>query len=200
MKLPMYQIDAFADRVFSGNPAAIVPLDAWLPDATLQAIAEENNLAETAYFVPEADGYRLRWFTPAVEVDLCGHATLASAFVLYEYLGYAQPEIRFHTRSGVLRVEKAATGFSMSLPARIPKECTAPRALAEALGRPPQKTLMGRNYIAVYATEEEVRDLKPDFSKLQTLDLHGVIVTAPAARPTSSAASSRRSSESMKIT
>jgi PhzF family phenazine biosynthesis protein len=180
MKLTMYQIDAFTDRVFAGNPAAVCPLASWLPDATLQAIAEENNLAETAYFVPEADGYRLRWFTPAAEVDLCGHATLASAFVLYEHLGYAQPEIRFHTRSGVLVVEKAAaSGFSMTFPATMPVECATPPMLAEALGRAPQKTLTAFDYIAVYATEEEVRDLKPDFGKLQTLDLRGVVVTAP---------------------
>jgi len=179
MKLKMFQIDAFAESVFEGNPAAVVPLDAWLPDAMLQAIAEENNLAETAYFVPEADGYRLRWFTPAAEVDLCGHATLASAFVLYGHLGYAAPQIRFHTRSGVLVVEKAASGFSMTFPAAMPVECATPPVLAEALGKTPQKTLAAFDYMAVYETEEEIRALQPDFGKLSALDLRGVIVTAP---------------------
>jgi len=179
MKLKMFQIDAFAERVFEGNPAAVVPLVAWLPDATLQAIAEENNLAETAYFVPEADGYRLRWFTPAAEVDLCGHATLASAFVLYEHLGYTAKQIRFHTRSGVLVVEKAANGYSMTFPASTPVDCATPPVLAEALGKTPQKTLAAFDYVAVYETEEEIRALQPDFGKLAALDLRGVIVTAP---------------------
>jgi predicted PhzF superfamily epimerase YddE/YHI9 len=179
MKLTMYQIDAFAERVFTGNPAAICPLELWLPDATLQAIAAENNLSETAYFVPEADGFRLRWFTPAVEVDLCGHATLASAFVLYEHLGYAQPAIRFHTRSGVLTVAKAAKGFSMLFPASMPVVCATPPALTAALGRAPRQTLAASNYVAVYDSEEEIRSLRPNFEKLQEVDLHGVIVTAP---------------------
>ncbi len=154
-------------------------LQAWLPDATLQAIAEENNLSETAYFVPEADGYRLRWFTPTVEVDLCGHATLASAFVLYEHLGYAQPEIRFHTRSGVLTAAKTANGFSMVFPASMPVACATPPALTAALGKAPRQTLAASNYVAVYDSEEEIRALRPDFAKFHALDLHGVVVTAP---------------------
>jgi predicted PhzF superfamily epimerase YddE/YHI9 len=154
-------------------------LQAWLPDATLQAIAAENNLSETAYFVPEADGFRLRWFTPAVEVDLCGHATLASAFVLYEHLGYAQPEIRFHTRSGVLTAAKAANGFSMVFPASMPVACATPPALTAALGRAPRQTLAASNYVAVYDNEEEIRALTPDFGKFHALDRHGVVVTAP---------------------
>jgi len=179
MKLTMYQIDAFAEWVFEGNPAAICPLQAWLPDATLQAIAAENNLSETAYFVPEADGYRLRWFTPAVEVDLCGHATLASAFVLYEHLGYAEPEIRFQTRSGVLTAAKSANGFSVIFPASTPIVCATPPALTAALGRAPRQTLATSNYVAVYDSEDEIRALRPDFAKFHELDFHGVVVTAP---------------------
>jgi len=179
MTLTLYQIDAFAERVFSGNPAAVCPLSAWLPDELLQAIAAEHNLSDTAFFVPEGDGYRLRWFTPKAEVDLCGHATLASAFVLFEHLGYAQPEIRFHTRSGTLLVSRSGDGLSMVFPAVVAKPCEAPAALVAGLCRTPSTVLGARNYIAVYETEEDIRALKPDFAQLSTLDLHAVIATAP---------------------
>jgi len=179
MTLTMYQIDAFTERVFSGNPAAVCPLSAWLPDHLLQAIAEENNLSETAFFVPEGDGFRLRWFTPKTEVDLCGHATLASAFVLFEHLGYALTEIRFHTRSGMLVVSRSGDGLSMVFPAVLAKPCGAPAALVDGLGRTPSAVLGAINYIAVYETEEEIRAIKPDFVQLSALDLHAVIATAP---------------------
>jgi len=185
MQLKMFQIDAFAERVFAGNPAAICPLEAWLPDALLQAISAENNLSETAYFVPEDDGFRLRWFTPTKEVDLCGHATLASAFVLFEHLGYAEQEIRFHTRSGVLAVSRSGDGMSMVFPAVKTAPCDPPPALVVGLsrvGRRPVATLAGRNYIAVFENEDDVRALQPDFVQLSTLDLHAVIATAPGRR------------------
>jgi PhzF family phenazine biosynthesis protein len=179
MTLTMYQIDAFAECVFTGNPAAVYPLSTWLPDVLLQSIAAEHNLSDTAFFVPEGDGFRLRWFTPAAEVDLCGHATLASAFVLFEHLGYANQEIRFYTRSGTLVVRRSGDGLSMVFPAVVAKPCEAPTALVAGLGRKPSAVLGARNYMAVYETEEEIRALKPDFVQLNTLDLHAVIVTAP---------------------
>ncbi len=179
MKLTMYQVDAFAEQVFRGNPAAVCPLEAWLSDSLLQSIAEENNLSETAFFVPAADGFALRWFTPVHEVDLCGHATLASAFVLYEHLGFAQPEIRFHTRSGVLTVSRAGDTFRMTFPAAVPQPCEAPAALVQGLGRAPIATLSAFDYIAVYPTEEDVLAIEPDLAQLKLLGLRGVIVTAP---------------------
>jgi len=182
MKLKLFQVDAFAGEVFKGNPAAVCPLDAWLPDATLQAIAEENNLSETAFLVPvagAADRFDLRWFTPVTEVDLCGHATLASAFVVYNQLGYGAPAVHFETRSGRLSVSRCNDGFEMRFPATVPQPCPAPPALVEALGATPFACLAGRKYMAVYATEDDLRALNPDFSLLKTLDLPGVIVTAP---------------------
>ncbi|MGA7297590.1 MAG: PhzF family phenazine biosynthesis isomerase, partial [Rhodanobacteraceae bacterium] len=121
MKYSLYQVDAFASRVFAGNPAAVCPLPAWLPDAVLQAIAEENNLSETAFFVPAGDSYELRWFTPLSEVDLCGHATLASAHVLYRHLGHERDTIDFMTRSGTLQVSRAGDDFCLDLPASRPQ-------------------------------------------------------------------------------
>ncbi len=179
MKLTMYQVDAFAEQVFAGTPAAVCPLEAWLPDSRLQAIAEENNLSETAFFVPAAGGYALRWFTPVHEVNLCGHATLASAFVLYEHLGFARPEIRFHTRSGVLVVSREGDTFRMTFPASMPQACEAPAALVQGLGRAPVATLSAFDYIAVYPSQEDVLAIEPDLAQLRLLDLRGVIVTAP---------------------
>ena len=117
MELPIYQVDAFADHVFAGNPVAIMPLQQWLDDETLQAIAMENNLSETAFLVPRGEGYQLRWFTPTVEVDLCGHATLAAAHVLFEHLQHPADDILFHTRSGDLRVRRSAAGLTLDFPA-----------------------------------------------------------------------------------
>ncbi len=179
----MYQVDAFAEQVFRGNPAAVCPLPAWLPANLMLAIAEENNLAETAFFVPlsdqPADGFELRWFTPVAEVDLCGHATLASASVLYEHLGFTQPEIRFHTRSGLLVVSRQADKFQMSFPASIPQPCEPPPALIAGLGRAPIETHAAFDYVAVYETEEEILALQPDLGQLKMLDLRGVVATAP---------------------
>lgn len=180
MKLKIYQVDAFAAKVFEGNPAAVCPLTEWLTDDVLQQIAEENNLSETAFFVFSDNVIHLRWFTPMEEVDLCGHATLASAFVLYEYLGYTETEITFMTRSGALVVSKNTEGFSMDFPISMPSLVQAPEALVEGLsdGILPKATLAAFDYIIVLNNEEEVRSLTPDFSKWLELDLRGVVVTA----------------------
>lgn len=178
MKIKQYQVDAFTTRVFAGNPAAVCPLDRWPEDRLLQAIAEENNLSETAFFVPTERGFRLRWFTPVAEVDLCGHATLASAHVLFEILGYPQPAITFETRSGDLIVERRDGLLAMDFPATAPKPCRAPEALIAGLGRRPVEVLEAHDYLVVYDSEEVVRDLSPDFAKLRELDRRGVIATA----------------------
>jgi PhzF family phenazine biosynthesis protein len=179
MRLPLYQVDAFARRPFEGNPAAVCPLDSWPSDALLQSIAEENNLSETAFVVPEGEGYALRWFTPAEEVDLCGHATLASAHVLFTHLGHPGDAVRFSTRSGILTVTRSGGLLRMDLPAAPPLPVEAPAALVEGLGRPPREILAAFDYVAVYASEEEVRALTPDFGRLATLDRRGVVATAP---------------------
>jgi predicted PhzF superfamily epimerase YddE/YHI9 len=175
----MYQIDAFTDRIFAGNPAAVCPLEHWLPDAVLQAIAVENNLADTAFFVKEGPDYRLRWFTPVAEVDLCGHATLASADVIFRQLGFVGGSVRFLTRSGVLEVARRDGGYAMDLPATAPVECELSPALVKGLGGVPLGALKAFDYIAVYATEQEVRALNPNFARLADLDLRGVVATAP---------------------
>ena len=179
MRLPLFQIDAFAERVFQGNPAAVCPLEAWLPEALMQAIAAENNLSETAFCVPEGEGYGLRWFTPLKEIDLCGHATLATAHVLFEHLGFSGAEIVFSTRSGALRVTRAGDRLAMDFPAKAVEPCAAPAALIEGLGRMPLEVYGGRDYLAVFADAAEVRALRLDPRRLAELDRHGVIVTAP---------------------
>lgn len=175
----LFQVDAFADRAFEGNPAAVCPLEAWLDNDLLQAIAEENNLSETAFFVPSADVFELRWFTPVEEVDLCGHATLASAHVLFSHLGYDQAAVRFDTRSGRLTVSREGAGLIMDFPAAMPEPVEPPPLLGEALGRPPLAVLAASDYVAVYRSEEDIRALTPDFARLATLDRRGVIATAP---------------------
>lgn len=177
--ITQYQIDAFAKAVFGGNPAAVCPLEHWLSDALLQAIASENNLSETAFFVAAGDKFELRWFTPAAEVDLCGHATLASAFVLFEILRYTQPVITFSTRSGDLLVKRRGQELAMDFPVRLPQPCVAPSALIEGLGVQPLTTLTADDYIAVLADEQQVQELRPDVGVLAKLDLRGVGVTAP---------------------
>jgi len=176
----LYQIDAFTDRLFGGNPAAVVPLQAWLDDETLQAIAAENNLAETAFYVPRGQDYHLRWFTPTVEVDLCGHATLAAAYVLYQIENAAISQLTFHTRSGALTVMRDQEWLSLDFPARPPE----PRAedverLTDALGASPRWVGKARDYFAVFDSEAEVRKLQPDLAKVAALDCLGLIVTAP---------------------
>lgn len=179
MKLRQYQVDAFASRLFEGNPAAVCPLEAWLDDAVLQAIAAENNLSETAFFVPRGPGYDLRWFTPATEVDLCGHATLAAAFVLFDLLAHAGPSITFETRSGTLTVRRRSELLVMDFPAAAPQPCAVPRALATGLGQDPLEVLVADDYVVVFADEAAIRNLNPDFALLGRLDRRAVCVTAP---------------------
>ena len=179
MRIPVYQIDAFTDRLFAGNPAAVCPLEDWLEDGVMQAIAAENNLSETAFFVRRGDRYHLRWFTPTVEVDLCGHATLASAYVILNPLGAAADAVVFDTRSGELVVRRNGDLLSMDFPARPPVECQAPATLEEALGRRPVATLMSRDLMAVFESEAEVRALRPDMNLVAQLEAFAVIVTAP---------------------
>ena len=181
MKVKIYQVDAFASRVFEGNPAAVCPLTKWLDDDILQKIAEENNLSETAFFVPSGNDIQLRWFTPLEEVDLCGHATLACAHVLYKNLGYNKPVINFHTKSGNLIVTKTSSGFCMDFPASMPVFLTSdiPLDLLAGLGDIKPKEIMSAfDYIIVLDSEDEVRNLRPDFSKWLDIDLRGVVVTA----------------------
>jgi PhzF family phenazine biosynthesis protein len=178
-KLRQFQIDAFATRVFAGNPAAVVPLDRWLADATLQAIAVENNLSETAFFLPEGAVYRLRWFSPGGEIDLCGHATLASAWVLFELLGYSGSTIAFDTRSGRLVVARDGERLAMDFPALPAQPCPAPAALLAGLKQPPVEVLAADDYFAVYASEADIRAIAPDLTELAKLDRRGVCVTAP---------------------
>ncbi len=184
MKLPIYQIDAFASEVFRGNPAAVCPLERWLPEATMQSIAAENNLAETAFFVPRpgdalAGSYDLRWFTPEAEVDLCGHATLASAFVVFTTLDRALESATFHTRSGALVVRRDGEALVMDFPSRPPLACEPPAGLVEALGVAPREVWKARDLMAVYESEAAVRALAPDFGAVRALGVFGVIVTAP---------------------
>ena len=178
MKLRQFQVDAFATRPFSGNPAAVCPLDAWLDEGLMQAIAEENHLSETAFFVPSERGFHLRWFTPASEVDLCGHATLATAHVLFEHMGHAAPSITFETRSGDLIVTRHAQGLTMDFPACPPQPCEAPEALIAGLGAAPLEVLADGDYIAVFENEADIRAIHPDLSTLSKLDRRGIIVTA----------------------
>ncbi len=178
MPIPLYQVDAFTNELFGGNPAAVCPLEEWLPDATLQAIAAENNLSETAFFSPEGDGFRLRWFTPIREVDLCGHATLATAFVLFERQGFRGDTLRFQSRSGLLLAERGADGITLDFPAGAAQPCQAPRGLAEALGIEPVECLKANDYLVVLRDEEAVRSAKPDFRALAEVELRGVAITA----------------------
>jgi PhzF family phenazine biosynthesis protein len=178
--IPMYQVDAFAGQVFTGNPAAICPLETWLPDDQMQAIAAENNLAETAFFVPNGAGYKLRWFTPAVEVELCGHATLASAFVILNDITPGEHSVSFETKSGTLTVTRDGDLYSLDFPSRPPEPVTDvyPYLIA-ALGGKPEAVLAARDYLVVYSTEEELRSLQPDMAALMTIDRFAVIATAP---------------------
>ena len=181
MTIPIYQADAFTDKLFGGNPAAICPLTEWLPDDVMQKIAIENNLAETAFFVKTDNGYKLRWFTPEYEIDLCGHATLASAHILFSELGYTGDAIHFETvKAGILHVTRDADKYTMDFPSRPPIHIDAPVGLTEALSeKEPVEVLRSRDYFIVYESEDDIRDISPDFFALSKMDTVGVIVTAP---------------------
>lgn len=176
--LTIYQVDAFTSKLFGGNPAAICPLETWLPVETMQELAAENNLSETAFFVKEGEGFHLRWFTPEYEIDLCGHATLATAFVLFNHLNYREEVIRFQTKSGLLEVRKQGDLIELDFPSRPPTPCEAPDALLKGLNIQPSKVLKSRDYFLVYEDEALIKQIVPDFSYLNQLDVVGVIVTA----------------------
>jgi PhzF family phenazine biosynthesis protein len=179
MSIPYYQVDTFTSRLFSGNPAGVCLLADWLPDALLQSIAAENNLSETAFVVQRDSLFRLRWFTPTFEIDLCGHATLAAAHVLFRHLGCRAPSIRFETRSGALTVSRNEDLLTLDFPARPAATCEAPRELIEGLGSSPTIAAKARDYLAVFDTEQAVRSLQPDMAVLMRLDCLGIIATAP---------------------
>ena len=179
MTIPIYQVDAFTLGPFSGNPAAVCPLDGWLDDDVMQNIAAENNLAETAFIVAREGGYDLRWFTPTVEVDLCGHATLASGYVVLNHLRSDLDSVSFETISGELIVSRDGDRLSMDFPVRAPTPASVTEALSDALGKAPSEVHMSRDVLAVYDNEESVRNLSPDQAKLLALEEgFGVIVTA----------------------
>ncbi|HLZ68223.1 MAG TPA: PhzF family phenazine biosynthesis protein [Aliidongia sp.] len=180
-EFPIYQVDAFTDDLFGGNPAAVVLLQEWLPDALLQKIAAENNLAETAFLVPERDLYHLRWFTPKLEIDLCGHATLASAQVVFEMLYPGRRSVTFLTRrAGPLTVTIQGDRLAMDFPARAPERVAAPTGLVDALGgAEPVEVWAAGKLMCVFETEGAVKALEPDFRKVAALDCFGVIATAP---------------------
>lgn len=203
MKLRLFQVDAFTARVFGGNSAGVVPLETWLPDSTMQAIAAENNLAETAFFVragearsqavrredaatlPRSDDragscdFSLRWFTPTVEMDLCGHATLAAAHVLWRHLGFTADLVRFSSRSGPLAVGREGGRLVLDFPARPGERRSVPESLTAALAAAPRELLVARDWMAVFENESAVRALQPDMRRLAALDTFAVIVTAP---------------------
>ncbi|MEK7470293.1 MAG: PhzF family phenazine biosynthesis protein [Planctomycetota bacterium] len=180
MRLPLYQVDAFASRVFAGNPAAVVLTERSLDDATMQSVAAENNLSETAFLRWTHDGWEIRWFTPACEIDLCGHATLAAAWVVFNHLNTELTAVEFGSKSGALRVSKLADGaLELDFPARPPATCPPHPELAAGLGGTPREFFRARDYMAVYATETEIRALRPDFPRLGRIDATGIIATAP---------------------
>lgn len=179
-QLPIYQVDAFTDRVFGGNPAAVVPLDAWIADDLLQAIAAENNLAETAFVIPRDGDCPLRWFTPTLEVDLCGHATLATADVLFREHYPTRPSITFTTASGPLIVTREDGRLVMDFPARPGSRADAPAGLHDALGGlVPREILRARDLVAVLEHEQQIRDLRPDVARIAALDAFALVITAP---------------------
>jgi PhzF family phenazine biosynthesis protein len=182
MDLRLYQIDAFTDRLFGGNPAAVCPLTEWLPDGTMQAIAAENNLSETAFYVPQGEDFGLRWFTPKTEVDLCGHATLATAHLILNRLEPGRDSAAFHTRkAGVLTVRRQGDLLAMDFPARPAAPVSPPPGLAAALGATPRKVLAARDHLAVFDTAAEVAALDPDMGALGKLACWAVIASAPGA-------------------
>lgn len=180
IEFPIYQVDAFTRRAFGGNPAAVCPLERWLDEATMQAVGAENNLSETVFFVPEGDGYAIRWFTPACEIDLAGHPTLAAAHIILTELDPGRAAVRFGTRIGdTLTVEREGDRLVMDFPARPPEPRLDPEAVAAALGARPVEVLAARDGFAVFESEAEVRALTPDMARVAALDCMGVIATAP---------------------
>lgn len=180
MELTLYQVDAFADKLFAGNPAAVVPLTEWLPSETMQKIALENNLSETAFIIPEGEGYHIRWFTPAIEVDLCGHATLATAHIVFTELGFKGEQITFNSKSGILTVSKKGDLYTMNFPTDNISEMDIPKELQEIFGVTPNKYFKGNDdYMAIFEDQSVIENLKPDFAKMAQIKARGIIATAP---------------------
>jgi len=182
MELPIYQIDAFSSDVFKGNPAAVCPLSEWLSAETMQSIASENNLSETAFFIPKGDDYSIRWFTPASEVDLCGHATLGSAYVLFNILGYKKDAILFDSRSGILKVTKQDDWLTLDFPKQPPVPCDTPSELIAAFNVEPIECMVSEDHIAVFENETDIETANPNYEQLKKLDSRGVIITARSMR------------------
>ncbi len=181
MKIPIYQIDAFTEKVFGGNPAAVIPLDQWIETDTLQAIALENNLPETVYFVDKKDHFEIRWFTPELEMDLCGHATLAGAYVIFHHLSYDADSILFRSASGALTVSRDGDLITLDFPSRPGTWVDPPQALVKGLGGIPLQVLKSRDYLVIYASESEISTIEPDYNLLNQLDYGtgGIIISAP---------------------
>ena len=179
MNFPIYQVDAFTGRRFRGNPAAVVVLNEWLPDGVMAAVAAENNLSETAFVMLQSEVVPLRWFTPAIEVDLCGHATLAAAHVILNSYRRGQDTVRFATRSGELTVVRQDQLLRMDFPARPGQSIEVTDALVAALGARPREALLARDVLAVFDSEDQIRQLRPDMTRLAALDAFAVIASAP---------------------
>jgi PhzF family phenazine biosynthesis protein len=178
MKINIYQVDAFTDELFKGNPAAVCPLKKWLPDRNMQLIACENNLSETAFFVPEGDGFRIRWFTPATEVDLCGHATLASAHVIFNHLSYKSGKIQFNSKSGPLFISKSGDLITLNFPAADLHKVNPPPELVRAIGKEPVETYKATDYLFLLDSQADITEVSPDFNLLRRYETRGVIITA----------------------
>jgi len=179
MQIKLFQVDAFTNETFKGNPAAVCPLDTWLPDDLMQQIAAENNLSETAFFVKKGNFFEIRWFTPTIEVDLCGHATLATAHVLFNHLNYESDIIFLKSKSGDLRVKKTKDLLWLDFPAGFCEKVGIPSKLNGAISGQPHETWAARDYLmAVYGSEEIIQNMQPDFNLLKQLPYHAIIVTA----------------------
>jgi len=180
MKVKLYQIDAFTDKVFSGNPAAVCILDKWIDDKTMQNISAENNLAETAFVVKKNNDFEIRWFTPSVEVDLCGHATLSAAYVLYKYYDYKSDKINFYSKaSGILSVIKNKNSLTLNFPTDTYEEVKIPQSLIDAFGIKPIEAYKGKtDYLVIFDNQNQIENLNPDFSLIATVGGRGVIVSA----------------------
>ncbi|GBD90090.1 putative isomerase YddE [bacterium BMS3Abin04] len=179
MALKIYQVDAFTNKLFKGNPAAVCPLNEWLDDKTMQNIAAENNLSETAFFVKEEKHYIIRWFTPTLEIPLCGHATLASAFIIFNYLETGLTEIKFNSKSGILTVTRNSDLITLNFPSLIVEKVDIPKEIINSVKIEPTEVYFNKSYLALYKDEVTIRNIKPDFTLLKEIHTHGLIVTAP---------------------
>lgn len=180
MQIPIYHLRAFADQIHAGNPAAVCVLPSWLPPLQMQLIAAENNLSETTFMVAENDSFALRWFTPTEEINLCGHGTLAAAYIVFNKLKLDAQQVQFSSASGALTVYRHADHLTLDFPVRLPQPCEAPKPLIIGLGLTPKETYRATAYLAVFESEKQISDLSPDMQQLAQLDCRSVIVTAPS--------------------